>query len=117
MEPARRARENPQDFQEAVLNALFNIDATLLQIHAALTGPARSKTDQDIEDLAIYYLHQGSGNVSDVVRQLKNAGFHVRRPSLTKAKKFRRFQKELRGYARDAPRRGYQTDEGIEAID
>lgn len=117
MNAARNARENAEDFQAAVLNALSNIDDTLLKIHAALTGRARSKTDQDIEDLAIYYLHQGSGNVSDVVRQLKNAGFHVRRPSLTKAKKFRRFQDELEAYTGKQPRRGFQTENGVEAVD
>lgn len=116
MDSARFARDKSEDFQEAVLSALSSIDATLAKIHAALTGPARSKTDQDIEDLAIYYLHQGSGNVSDVVRQLKNAGFHVRRPSLTKAKKFRRFQDELDAYSGKA-RRGFQTEDGIEAVD
>lgn len=117
MDAARNASEKIDDFQEKLLGLLVSIDSRLESIQGSLRLPARERTDQDIEDMAIHYLYQTSGNISEVVRKLKDEGVPVRRQSLMTAKKFSRFQEKMESY-RGITRRGFRTDTGdVEALD
>ena len=117
MNAARIASEKISDFQQ-LLQLVTRIDQRLEAIHECLKKPVKSRSDDDVVDLAIYYLYQTSGNVSEVAKRLEEDGFHVRRPSLMHAKKFARFQDAHAAYRGSGPKRGHRTDSGeIEGVE
>lgn len=119
MDDASISSQKTVDFQNAVVDLLIAINRQLGDIHNTLKFSPDNLDDHDVCDLAVHLLFQVGPNVSEIARKLSRQGIKVDRHSLTKTKKFARFQDKLEVFRNGGEvNSGHLDDDGrLEAYD